>query len=136
MVRIPQFWVRAMGHMEAVDELITERYIDYLENLTDVTCRDFEDSNGFELCFSFDIKTNKYFTDELLIKIYEVPNLLLDDEPILKNVMGWNIHWKDGRSLTYRSIKNKKISKSGRRAGQICTVKKSNRNDSFLRFFR
>ena len=39
MVGIPQFWVCAMGHTEAVAELITERDIDCLKHLTDVTCR-------------------------------------------------------------------------------------------------
>ena len=107
MVGIPQLWVCAMGHMEAVAELITERDIDCLDNITDVTCRDFEDGTGFELRFNFDIKTNEYYTDKLLIKIYEVPNLLLDDEPILKNVTGCDIHWKEGRSLTYRDVKKK-----------------------------
>ena len=92
MLGIPQFWVCVMGHMEAVSKLITERDIDCIEHLTDVTCRDFEDSTGFELSFYFDIKTNKYFTDGLLIKRYEVPNILLDDEPILKNVAGRIIH--------------------------------------------
>ena len=38
MVGILQFWVCAMGHMEAVAELITERDIDCLEHLTGVTC--------------------------------------------------------------------------------------------------
>ena len=47
MVGIPQFWVCAMGHMEAVAESITERDIDCLEHLTDLTSREFEDSTGF-----------------------------------------------------------------------------------------
>ena len=38
MVGIPQFWVCAMGHMEAVAELIMERDIDCLNHLTDVHC--------------------------------------------------------------------------------------------------
>ena len=88
MVGILKFWVCALGHMEAAAELITERDIDLLENLTDVTCQYFEDGTGFELRLTFDIKTNEYFTDELLINIYEVHNLLLDDEPILKNERG------------------------------------------------
>ena len=58
MVGITQLWVCAMGHMEAVDELITERDIDCLEHISDVTCRDFKDSTRFELRFTFDIKTN------------------------------------------------------------------------------
>ena len=115
MVVILQFWVCVMGHMEAVAKIITERVIDFLEHLTGVTCPYFEDSTGFELRFTFDIKTNKYFTHGLLIKRYEVRNLLLDVEPILKNVTGCNIHWKGDRSLTYRDIKKKQISKSGGR---------------------
>ena len=59
MVGIPQFWVYAMGHMEAVAELIRERDMDCLKHLTGVTCRDFEYGNGFELRFTFDIKTNE-----------------------------------------------------------------------------
>ena len=38
MVGIPQFWVCAMRHMEAVANLITERDIDCLKHLTSVTC--------------------------------------------------------------------------------------------------
>ena len=110
--------------MEAIVELITDRDIECLGNLTDGTCQDFENDTGFELRFTFDIKTNEYFTDELLIKIYEVPNLLLDDEIILKNATGWNIHWKEGIKLMYRDIKKKQISKSSSRVGQIRTVNK------------
>ena len=59
MVGIAQFWVCTIGHMEAVADLITERDIDCLEHFTDVTCQDFEDGTGFELGFTFDIKTNE-----------------------------------------------------------------------------
>ena len=59
-----------------------------------------------------------------MIKRYEVPNLLLNDEPILKNVTGCDIHCKEGRNLKYRDFKNKQTSKSGRRAGHIRTVNK------------
>ena len=118
---ILQLWVCAMRHVEAVAELITERDIDFLEHLTYVTCQDFEGGTGFELHFNFDIKTKKYLTDELLIKRYEVRNLLLDYEPILKNIKGCNIHWKEGRSLTYRDVKKEHRSKSGGRVVQICT---------------
>ena len=134
MVGITQFWVCAMGHMEAVAELITERDIDCLKHLTNVTFQDFEDGTGFELRFTFDIKTNEYFTDELLIKRYEVPNLLLDDEPILKNVTGCDIHWKEGRSLIYRDVMKKQRSKSGGKAIHMRTVNKREMNDSLFYF--
>ena len=64
-----------------------------------------------------------------MIKRYEVRNLLLDNEPILKTVTGFDIHWKEGRILTYRDVNKKQISKSGGRAGQIHTVKKRDRAD-------
>ena len=70
-----------------------------------------------------------------MIKIYEVRNLLLDDEPIIKNVTGCNIHWKEGRRLTYTDVNKNQISKSGGRAGQIRTFKKRLRTDSFFHFF-
>ena len=124
-----------MGHMEAAAKLIMERDIDCLEHITDVTCREFEDGTGFELSFTFDIKTNEYFTDKLLINRYEVPNILLDDELILKNVTGCDIHWKEGRSFTYRDVKKNRISKSGRSEGQIHTVNKRERDYSFFHLF-
>ena len=71
-----------------------------------------------------------------MINRYEVRNLLLDDELILKNETGCNIHWKEGRSLTYRDINKKQISKSNRRTGQIHTVIKRERNNSFFHFSR
>ena len=47
MVGISQFWVCAMGHMEAVAKLIKERDKYCLEHIADVTCQDFEDGTGF-----------------------------------------------------------------------------------------
>ena len=86
--------------MEAVAKLIIEKDIDCLEHLTNIIFQEFEGDTGFELCFTFNIKTNEYFIDKLLINRYEVLNLLMDNEPILKNVTWWNIHWKEGRILT------------------------------------
>ena len=91
---------------------------------------------GFELHITFDIKTNGYFMDKLLIKRYDVPHLLLDNEPILQNVMGCDIHWEEGRGFTYSYINKKQISKSGRRAVQIRTVNKRKRTYSLFRLFR
>ena len=131
---IPQFWVCAMGHMEAVAELITEADVDCLENLTDVKCIDDEDGMGFALEFHF--KPNTYFTNTVLRKKYTIPNLLLDDEPILKNVEGDEINWKEGMCLTHREIKKKQRAKSGKNAGKIRTVVKKEKQDSFFHFFK
>ena len=70
-----------------------------------------------------------------MIKRYEVRNLLMDDEPILKNVTGYNVHWKEGRSLTYRDVNKKHRSKSGGRAGHIRTANKRERTDLFFHLF-
>ena len=70
-----------------------------------------------------------------MIKRYEVPNLLLDDEPILQNVTECDIHWKKGRILTYRDIKNKQIYNICMREGHIFTFNKRERTDSFFHFF-
>ena len=130
---IPQFWVCAMGHEEDVAELLTEEDVDCLEYLTDITCRDFEDGKGFELQFHF-AEQNPYFTNQVLTKTYDVPNLLVADEPILKNVQGCEIHWKEGKCLTYRTTKKKQRGK-GKHSGQIRTVAKQERKDSFFHFF-
>ena len=70
-----------------------------------------------------------------MIKRYEVSNLLLDDEPILKNVTGCDIHWKEGRILKYRYVKKKQRSNRGVRVVQVHKVNKRKREDSFFHFF-
>lgn len=140
-VGVPQFWVVAMGHMEAVAELVTEQDVDCLEHLINVTCDDFPDGRGFTLRFYFE--PNEYFTDEVLTKTYEIPNLLLDDEPILKNVTGCVIHWKHpegthggpGSCLTHTQVQKRQRSRKGKNAGQIRTVTKNERTESFFHFF-
>ena len=130
IVGVPQFWVCAMGHMETVAELVTERDVDCLEHLTNVTCEDFSDGKGFTLKFHFE--PNEHFTNTVLTKTYEIPNLLLDDEPILKNVTGCTIQWKDPtKALTHTLVSKKQRSKKGKHAGQIRTVTRPERCDSF-----
>ena len=67
-----------------------------------------------------------------MIKRYEVPNLILDNEPILKNITGCDIHCEEGRSLAYRDVKKKHRPKSGRSEGQIRTFNKREMTDSFF----
>jgi len=130
---IPQFWVCAMGHMEDVAELLTEEDVDCLEHLTDIQCHDYEDGKGFALEFHF--CPNPYFSNSVLSKRYDVPNLLVADEPILKNVQGCTIDWSNpGTRLTFREVERKQRGK-GKHSGQIRTVKKQERKDSFFHFF-
>ena len=107
--------------------------MDCLDHLTDITCTDFPDGLGFELHFHF--SSNPFFTNNLLTKRYEVPNLLTEDEPILKEVTGTTIQWKAGQSLTYREVTKKQRKKGGPNAGQIRTITKKERTESFFHFF-
>lgn len=63
-----------------------------------------------------------------------MPNLLLADEPILKNVEGCEINWKEGKCLTFREVVKKQRGK-GKFEGQIRTVKSKVKLDSFFHFF-
>mmetsp|Transcript_21153 Transcript_21153/g.38170 ORF Transcript_21153/g.38170 Transcript_21153/m.38170 type:complete len:385 (-) Transcript_21153:1690-2844(-) len=134
IVGVPQFWVCAMGHMQAVAELITEGDVDCLESLVNITCEDDEDGGGFTIKFSF--APNDYFQNEVLTKRYEIPNLLLDDEPILRNVMGCDILWKEGKCLTHKTVTKKQRSKAGKHAGQIRSVSRQEVTESFFHFFK
>jgi nucleosome assembly protein 1-like 1 len=130
---IPQFWAAAMTHLDAVSELICEEDVDCLEHLTDIKCVDRDDGKGFTLSFHF--KPNDYFTNEVLTKSYEVPNLLLSDEPLLKGIEGCVIQWKSGRSLTHRTIQKKQRGK-GKQAGQVRVVAKKEDKESFFHWFK
>eukprot|EP00934_Nitzschia_sp_Nitz4_P008426 Nitzschia sp. Nitz4//scaffold35_size145790//73919//75823//NITZ4_003029-RA/size145790-processed-gene-0.237-mRNA-1//-1//CDS//3329549121//8416//frame0 len=129
---IPQFWVLALAHMETVADMLTEHDISCLESLEDIQCEDHENGEGFTLRFHF--AENDYFENKVLTKRYDVPNLLLDDEPILKNVEGCEIQWKEGKSLTFEK-KEQKQRGTGKNAGQIRVVIKNEKKDSFFHFF-
>jgi nucleosome assembly protein 1-like 1 len=130
---IPQFWACAMGHIDVIAELITDQDVDCLDHLMDITCDDFPDGSGFELHFHF--SENDFFTNTVLTKRYEVPNLLTDDEPMLQNVTGTKINWKPNKSLTHRTISKKQRKKGGKNAGQVRTVQKTEKAESFFHFF-
>lgn len=129
---VPQFWVLAMAHMEVVAELLTEEDITCLESLEDIKCIDNDDGQGFTLSFHF--AENDYFENTVLTKKYDVPNLLLGDEPILKNVEGCEIQWKKGKCLTSAQVTHKQRGK-GKNAGQVRTVVKKENKESFFHFF-
>lgn len=129
---IPQFWVLALAHMEVVADLLTEEDIACLDSLEDIKCIDNEDGQGFTLSFHF--AENDYFENTVLTKKYDVPNLLLGDEPILKNVEGCEIQWKKGKCLTSSQVTHKQRGK-GKNAGQVRTVVKNENRESFFHFF-
>ena len=133
---IPQFWACAMGHIDLLAELITEQDVDCLDHLTDITCNDFADGSGFEIHFHFNTDTNDFFTNPVLTKRYEVPNLLTEDEPMLQSVTGTEIDWKHpNKCLTHKTITKKQRKKGGPNAGQVRTIQKTERAESFFHFF-
>lgn len=132
MKGIPHFWSTAISNHDTTGELITEEDVDCLEHLRDITCADDEDGKGFTISFLF--RPNDYFSDTVLTKRYEVPNLLLSDEPVIKQVHGCIIHWKEDRSLTFRKFQKKQRGK-GKKAGQIRTVTKTEKKESFFHWF-
>ena len=129
---LPQFWVLALARMGVVADLLSEEDISCLESLEDVKCADDENGQGFTLSFHF--SENEYFENSMLTKRYEVPNLLLSDEPILKSVKGCEIQWKKGKCLTYSEVTQKQRGK-GKHSGQVRTVVKKEKRDSFFHFF-
>jgi len=133
---IPQFWAAAMTHLDSVSEIISEDDVDCLALLNDITCVDRDDGKGFTLTFHFQ-QPNDYFSNPVLTKSYEIPNLLLsDDEPLIKNVVGTQIEWKPGRSLTHRTVTKKQRGKKGTKtAGQVRNVTKQEEKESFFHWF-
>lgn len=129
---IPQFWVCALNQMPVTGELITEQDVDCLDSLEDITCSDYENGEGFTLEFHF--APNDYFENTVLTKKYDVPNLLLADEPILKNVEGCEIKWKPGKCLTYVQVTKQQRGK-GKNAGHFRKVTKKEQSESFFHFF-
>ena len=133
VVGIPKFWVLTLTQMPVTASMISEDDVDCLGYLTDITCVNFDNGEGFQLNFYFS-KDNPYFDNEVLTKRYDVPNLLLADEPILKNVEGCDIRWKEGKTLLERKV-TKQQRGTGKNAGKVRTVTKTEPCDSFFKFF-
>jgi len=132
-VGVPAFWAAAIGQMEEVGEHVTESDIEALEYIRDIQCIDRADGMGFKIIFYF--AENPFFTNETLTKDYHVPNLLLADEPIIQDVTGTDIDWKQGKNLCERTVQKKQRAKGGRKPGQIRIVTKTEETESFFRWF-
>jgi nucleosome assembly protein 1-like 1 len=130
---IPHFWVSTLSNMETVGQTITEEDVDCLDGLQDITCQDDPDGKGFTLQFFF-AANNPYFENRVLTKRYQVPNLLLGDEPLLKKVEGCEINWKAGKDLTQQVVTKKQRGK-GKQSGQLRTVSRTEKKDSFFSWF-
>ncbi len=129
---IPQFWACAIHQMPVTQGMVAETDLECLAGIKDIRCVGHKNGEGFLLEFEFG--PNDFFENEVLTKGYDVPNLLLADEPILKNVEGCEIRWKENKCLTHKKIS--KIQRgTGKNAGQTRTVTKTVRQESFFHFF-
>lgn len=130
---VPHFWVMVMSNNDDVSAMIAENDVDCLGYLQDIKCIDDDDGRAFTVYFYF--STNPFFENDVLSKRYEVPNLLSGDEPILKKVEGTEIKWKDDKSLTEKTVTKKQRGK-GKHAGQVRSVKKTEKTESFFSWFQ
>lgn len=129
---VPQFWVCAIAHLETIQASLSEDDVCCLESLQDISCKEDEDGKAFTLTFLFGM--NPFFENDVLTKRYEVPNLLMGDEPILKKVTGCEIRWKEDKSLTHKTVVKKQRGK-GEQSGQVRSVSKHERQESFFHWF-
>jgi len=155
---IPEFWVTAMRHHEALGEFISEGDVDALKYLKDLQCKVFQDIkhkhshgekkegeeeeeeeslHGFSLEFSFD--ENPFFEDKVLTKTYYLGYQL--SEEMFHHSEATEIKWKPEKNLTVKKVtKQQKSKKKGGRRGQtkgqpMKTVTVEEPVQSFFNFF-
>lgn len=129
VIGVPEFWLEAMKNHPVVAENITEADCRALEHLQDIRVETLPELTGFKLVFEF--APNDCFSNSVLEKTYEIVNMMDGGQPMLENVTGTEIMWKDGKNLCFSEIQKKQRSKSGKTK----TVKKQQRVESFFHFF-
>merc|ERR1711994_948549 len=137
---VPEFWLTIFKNIEIMQDMIQDHDEPALAALNDVKVT-FSDGDGdtpmgFKLHFMFG--SNDYFTDTELTKEYEmkcVPSELDPfsfDGPEIFRCKGCPIHWKPNKNLTVKTVKKKQKHKS---KGNVRTITKQVKNDSFFNFF-
>ena len=91
---------------------------------------------AFTLHFHF--HPNDYFTNTVLTKEYHMKCEPSEDDPFsfegpeIYKCTGCAVNWKQGKNLTVKTVKKKQKHKS---KGNVRTVTKTVKNDSFFNFF-
>jgi len=131
---VPQFWLTIFKNVEMISDMIQEADEKPLESLNDVTLTFSEKSPmGFTLHFHFG--PNDYFTNTVLTKNYELkcePEDLSFEGPEIIKCTGCQIDWKPNKNITVKQIKKKQKHKA---KGNIRTITKQVKADSFFNFF-
>jgi len=133
---IPEISLTTFKHVEMLQEMIMEHDEPILEKLTDVSVTFNESPMGFKIHFFF--APNDYFTNTELTKEYEMKCKPDEDDPFgfegpeIYKCKGCTVNWKQGKNVTVKTVKKKQKHKS---KGNVRTVTKTVKNDSFFNFF-
>jgi len=141
---IPKFWLHALknANEEALMGLIEPHDEAVLEFLSDITVALNEPRNtGFTLSFHF--SENPFFSNSVLTKEYELrdgpdaDSPLEYDGPEIFRCKGCVIDWKEGKDVTQKTVKVKKIkAKKSGSGSPDKAVTKEVKADSFFNFFK
>lgn len=134
---IPEFWLTIFKNVDMLQEMVQEADEPLLKKLTDITVTFSESPMGFTLHFYF--APNEYFSNSVLTKEYEMKCEPTEDDPFsfegpeIFKCKGSVINWKaEGKNLTVKTVKKKQKHKS---KGNVRTITKQVKNDSFFNFF-
>jgi len=140
---IPKFWLHTLRNAndDALLGIVQPHDEEILENLTDIKVSlNSPDNTGFTLSFYF--KENEFFSNSVLTKLYVLrpehdPESPLEyDGPEIFKCEGCPIDWKEGKDVTQKTIKVKKIkSKKGSKTPDKAITKEV-KIDSFFNFFQ
>jgi len=140
---IPKFWLHTLRNAndEALLGIVQPHDEEILESLTDITVSiNSPDNTGFSLSFHF--TQNEFFSNSVLTKQYVLrpdhdPESPLEyDGPEIYKCEGCHIDWKEGKDVTQKTIKVKKIkSKKGSKSPDKAVTKEV-KIDSFFNFFQ
>merc|ERR1711963_239124 len=133
---VPEFWLTIFKNVDILQEMVQEGDEPVLKKLQDITVNFSESPMGFVLHFHF--APNDYFSNAVLTKEYEMKCDPSEDEPFsfegpeIFKCRGCTINWKEGKNLTVKTVKKKQKHKS---KGNVRTITKQVKNDSFFNFF-
>merc|ERR1712036_33747 len=136
MKGVPEFWLTIFKNVDMLQEMVQEADEPLLHKLTDITVTFSEQPMGFTLHFYF--APNDYFSNSVLTKEYEMKCEPSEDDPFsfegpeIFKCKGCTINWKEGKNLTVKTVKKKQKHKS---KGNVRTITKQVKNDSFFNFF-
>merc|ERR1712113_163133 len=133
---VPEFWLTIFKNVDMLQEMVQEADEPLLHKLTDITVTFSEQPMGFTLHFYS--APNDYFSNLILTKEYEMKCEPSEDDPFsfegpeIFKCKGCTINWKEGKNLTVKTVKKKQKHKS---KGNVRTITKQVKNDSFFNFF-